>query len=402
MTSTIVAADTNTLRFDGDTSTRSGAVFNAENLMSKGNAIYGPWKYGKCTDASLNNDEPGCVLTKKTWNGTHCNPRKIDGTAIPTTKDLCIKTAINIWTPSKFIVDYGVPFHWWSGMYDGKRWQRKSSNGALSLRASRTAGPNGKTGVQADVPVRVTTMELRGIVVHTIPEGNQYQNCTLELKISEIKNVLSVTEHEISICIYDKNIQTHPADADAYDAYIAVENLIESGLDASLASINVEIAVHRIFVKTHSRPPNEHGMRIRVILHSSSTYDEYTEVSIQDISLGITEPERLLKEGDASAVTMETWVRHTANTDSQGATTKWHKFWWWTPGNEWPSSENDVLGHEYGYCKESDMHCFQRLPEGLEEEYTELMAEDHAGNTRLVWRFDGEHSIAHAAWRALR
>ena len=58
--------------------------------------------------------------------------------------------------------------------------------------------------------------------------------------------------------------------------------------------------------------------------------------------------------------------------------------------NNWPQRkrdgsdelelENDVLGYEYGHCDDTDEYCFQRLPENLIEDYTELLAVDGAGN----------------------
>ena len=394
MTSTIVQGDTKSLRFDGDTSVRSGVVLNTERLLSEStDGNYGPWKYGECSDSSKNNDQPGCEATKKTWNGTHCNPWKtIDS---PTSETLCLRTPVNVWTPSKFVVEYGVPHGWWSGMYDAKRWGRKSSDGSMMLRSSKTEGPNGKTGIQADIPVRVTTVELRGISVESIPPNSH--NCTLEVRMSELDSVLSASSAVIKFCIHDDIRQTHPKDATEYDVYVPVYNLLSGEKQ------DVELAIHQVFSAVHSRAPHSHGMRLSIILHSSTDYDEYTIVSIDDITLGLTEPANMLNdESSSSAVTLETWVRHTSESDSVGATTKWHKFWWWTPGGEWPTAENDVLGHEYGHCEEADTYCFQRLPEGLDEQYTEIMAEDHAGNTRLVWRFDGDNSIAHAAWRAMR
>jgi hypothetical protein len=110
----------------------------------------------------------------------------------------------------------------------------------------------------------------------------------------------------------------------------------------------------------------------------------------------------LMEQDSSSSITLETWVRHATHEQDSGAAAKWNKFWWWTPGGEWPSAEDDVLKHSYGHCSETDTHCFQRLPEGLDEDYTELMAEDFSGNTRLVWKFDSTNALAHAAWRALR
>ena len=80
----------------------------------------------------------------------------------------------------------------------------------------------------------------------------------------------------------------------------------------------------------------------------------------------------------------------------------WKKFWWYKSQSSWPTGENDVLGKKHGYCNATDTYCFQRLPDNLEEDYTELMAVDGSGNTRYKWSFDSSNEVAHAAWMAFR
>lgn len=79
---------------------------------------------------------------------------------------------------------------------------------------------------------------------------------------------------------------------------------------------------------------------------------------------------------------------------------EWTAFWWWTKDATWPKTENDVLGYEYGHCKEDDVYCFQRLPKWAVEDFTHLLAVDTSGNTYL-WKFSSSNPTAHAAWQAL-
>ena len=77
----------------------------------------------------------------------------------------------------------------------------------------------------------------------------------------------------------------------------------------------------------------------------------------------------------------------------------WTAFWWWTKDVIWPKTETDVLGYEYGHCKEDDVYCFQRLPNWAVEDFTHLLAVDTAGNT-YMWTFNSKNPTAHAAWQA--
>jgi hypothetical protein len=82
---------------------------------------------------------------------------------------------------------------------------------------------------------------------------------------------------------------------------------------------------------------------------------------------------------------------------------RWTAFWWWEKGTTWPTGVTDVLGRSNGHCgttSESIGHCFQRLPEGLQEDYTEILAVQDG--VRYVWKFDSTNDIAHAAWNAFR
>ena len=81
-------------------------------------------------------------------------------------------------------------------------------------------------------------------------------------------------------------------------------------------------------------------------------------------------------------------------------TSSWQRFWWWTPGQAWPTGETDVLKNAYGHCKPSDQYCFQRLPSWAEEDSTELLAIDSEG-TVYQWKFDSTNPTAHAVWQAL-
>ena len=71
-------------------------------------------------------------------------------------------------------------------------------------------------------------------------------------------------------------------------------------------------------------------------------------------------------------------------------TSTWHRFWWWTPGQRWPSNAIDVLKDAYGTCKSDDLYCFQRLPSWAEEDSTELLAIDAEG-TVYQWKFDSKN-----------
>lgn len=78
----------------------------------------------------------------------------------------------------------------------------------------------------------------------------------------------------------------------------------------------------------------------------------------------------------------------------------WKRWWWFTPGTVIDRSvESDVLGYEYGHCRRSDDYCFQRMPPGLVERDTELLAVDSAGNI-YRWEFMPWLDVAHSAWRA--
>ena len=77
----------------------------------------------------------------------------------------------------------------------------------------------------------------------------------------------------------------------------------------------------------------------------------------------------------------------------------WLAFWWWSPIAKWPSDEDDVLGHAYGTCGPRDQYCFGRLPSWAQEDSTEMLGVDSAGNT-YKWKFDSTNPTAHAAWRA--
>ena len=386
------------MRFNGEVSTRSGVVLDTNKIIkTKGIAVYGPYKLGKCSNSTLNNDEFGCLDVKKTWNSTHCNPRKQDGTLIPNDELTCVRTSANIWSQSKLNVEYGVPHQWWKGMYDGKGWERSDSDGKYILQTSKNSGI-GRVGIEMNVPVKITTFEIRGLSVISLPLSSQ-QKCTLEIELSEIDSVLSPTRTVIKVCVHDTYVQPPPLPGAAgyadYDIYVPVLDLLDE------SKHDVEIDVYQIFLNVFSRVPRENGMKVRVVLRANEIVDESTKLTVEDFMLGISDPHKMLEDTDSSSLTLETWVRHTNSLDN-GKTNKWNKFWWWLPGAEWPSIEDDVLRHMYGHCKESDTHCFQRLPEGLEEDFTEMMAEDHSGNTRFVWRFDSTNSISHAAWRALR
>ena len=78
----------------------------------------------------------------------------------------------------------------------------------------------------------------------------------------------------------------------------------------------------------------------------------------------------------------------------------WHRFWWWTPGQSWPSKTTDVLKNAFGTCKEDALYCFQRLPNWTKEDSTELLSVDSEG-TVYLWRFDSKNPTAHAVWLAL-
>ena len=77
----------------------------------------------------------------------------------------------------------------------------------------------------------------------------------------------------------------------------------------------------------------------------------------------------------------------------------WFAFWWWSPNAKWPADEDDVLGHAYGTCGPRDKYCFGRLPSWAQENSTEMLGIDSAGNT-YKWKFDSTNPTAHAAWRA--
>lgn len=78
---------------------------------------------------------------------------------------------------------------------------------------------------------------------------------------------------------------------------------------------------------------------------------------------------------------------------------EWTALWWWTKDATWPIAEKDVLGYEYGHCKEYDVYCFQRLPKWAVEDFTHLLAVDTAGN-RYMWKFSSSNPTAHAVWLA--
>ncbi|XP_046861704.1 uncharacterized protein LOC124454990 [Xenia sp. Carnegie-2017] len=77
----------------------------------------------------------------------------------------------------------------------------------------------------------------------------------------------------------------------------------------------------------------------------------------------------------------------------------WLAFWWWSANAKWPSNENDVLGYAYGTCSPRDHYCFGRLPQWAQEDLTELLGVDSAGNV-YKWKFDSKNPTAHAVWQA--
>ena len=77
----------------------------------------------------------------------------------------------------------------------------------------------------------------------------------------------------------------------------------------------------------------------------------------------------------------------------------WRAFWWYEKGTAWPSKATDVLGSVYGFCKEFDVFCFQRLPSWLKENDTELLAVDSLG-TVYKWAFNPKNKVSHAVWLA--
>jgi hypothetical protein len=58
-----------------------------------------------------------------------------------------------------------------------------------------------------------------------------------------------------------------------------------------------------------------------------------------------------------------------------------------------------VLEDSYGSCGEDDPVCFQRLPNGIPEAGTQIMAVDSAGDA-WKWTFDPNNLIAHRAFLA--
>lgn len=77
----------------------------------------------------------------------------------------------------------------------------------------------------------------------------------------------------------------------------------------------------------------------------------------------------------------------------------WIAFWWWTAHAIWPVKETDVLEYPYGSCNSYSEYCFGRLPSWANEDLTEMLAIDTAGN-QYVWKFSSSNAVAHAAWLA--
>ncbi|XP_071790437.1 uncharacterized protein [Asterias amurensis] len=78
---------------------------------------------------------------------------------------------------------------------------------------------------------------------------------------------------------------------------------------------------------------------------------------------------------------------------------RWRLFWWYQANTTWPASVTDVLQDNYGDCDVDSPYCFSRLPEALQEDGAEILAEDSAG-TVYRWAFDSSNNVAHATWRA--
>ena len=78
---------------------------------------------------------------------------------------------------------------------------------------------------------------------------------------------------------------------------------------------------------------------------------------------------------------------------------RWTAFWWWPKGGQWPSKATDVLEKSYGQCKETDVYCFGRLPSGIKEDRTKMLAIDTEGDV-YIWKFSSANPTAHAAWKA--
>lgn len=77
----------------------------------------------------------------------------------------------------------------------------------------------------------------------------------------------------------------------------------------------------------------------------------------------------------------------------------WRAFWWWEKHTAWPGHVTDILGSPYGSCTEFDVYCFQRLPNWLKENDTELLAVDSLG-TVYKWDFNPKNPVSHATWLA--
>merc|ERR1712187_204960 len=77
------------------------------------------------------------------------------------------------------------------------------------------------------------------------------------------------------------------------------------------------------------------------------------------------------------------------------------KFWWYNAETPFPKTKKDVFGDQAGSCKTDQPVCFQKLPGGLNEAKTEIMAADSVG-TVYKWRFDPSNKVAHASFLAMQ
>lgn len=78
----------------------------------------------------------------------------------------------------------------------------------------------------------------------------------------------------------------------------------------------------------------------------------------------------------------------------------WTKWWWHDIGSDtFPTSEDDMLGHNFGDFNVDSKYAYQKLPSYLNKSTTEILAKDGVG-TIYRWDFNSSTKTSQSVWNA--
>lgn len=78
----------------------------------------------------------------------------------------------------------------------------------------------------------------------------------------------------------------------------------------------------------------------------------------------------------------------------------WTKWWWHDIGSApFPTSEDDMLGHNFGDFNIDSKYAYQKLPSYLNKSTTEILAKDGVG-TIYRWDFNSSTKTSQSVWNA--